>query len=73
MFPKGDNTIPLWIINFQEPKCSTNIVDIFRMQEGIDSMIDKQNFTLLLYRHVSLLFVTDSIVKSSFLTSHFSK
>ena len=72
-FQKFDFKIPLWIINFHEPKCSSNIVDIFKMQEGIDSMIDKQNFTPLLYRHVSLLFDTDNIVKSSFLTSHFLK
>ena len=54
-FQKFDFKIPLWIINFHEPKCSTNIVDIFKIQEGIDSIIDKQNFALLLYRHVSLL------------------
>ena len=65
--------IPLWIVKFQCPKCSTNIEDIFKRQEGIDSMIDKHICALLLYIQVSLLFVADNIVKSSFLTSHFPK
>ena len=61
------------MLKFQSPKCSTNIDDIFKMQEGIDSMIDKHICELLLYIHVSLLFDTDSIVKLSFLTSHIPK